>query len=76
VIVAVLVVMFVNIATVLETIATVGYETFRIDWHWDRAFKFARWQHPAVRHRARFPLFGTSNLGQFKRSLKTFLFGL
>jgi len=37
VIVAVLVVMFVNIATVLETIATVGYETFRIDWHWDRA---------------------------------------
>ena len=32
-----------------------------VQWHWDHTIKFARWQHPAVGHGARFPVLGSIN---------------
>jgi len=49
--------------------AQLSYEAFTIDgqWLYDRAFDFARWQHPAVGHGARFAVPGSTffkiNLG-------------
>jgi len=48
--------MFVTFTIVQENSYIYRYETSKIDrqWYWDHAIKFARWQHPAIGHGARF----------------------